>query len=181
MRLEETLEDIKREWTGHHGADSETYLPDGKRVDGKPIRFDADSGSESMSTKDSECSIDDDDDDGSFSTVSSWTTFTLPMERENHEEYYLPCGCDLVASAKEGLNEICDMFFQTLSNVVQAGNDKKTKLTNTVKSKMNEKMERKRKELAQEKRIEREMQMRNDAMHAREELAALVNLWREGK
>jgi len=36
-------------------------------------------------------------------------------------------------------------------------------------------------ELAQEKRIEREMQMRDDVMLAREELVVLANLWRERK
>jgi hypothetical protein len=49
----------------------------------------------------------------------------------------------LVASVKEGFNEIYDAFFPPLSNVVQSGNDKKTKLTCKVKSKVNDKLERK--------------------------------------
>lgn len=151
MRLEQKLEDIKREWTDH--------------------KFDADSTSELdelLSAKDSAYST---SDDGSFYSVSSWTTFTLPMEREN--KAYICGGLDVVASAKEGLGEISDMFFKT------------TRLANAVKTKIDEKMENRKQKrvdaLAQEKRIEREMQMRHDAMHAREELSALANLWREGK
>lgn len=142
MKSEENLEGVQREWTDHPVTESE-------RVDRKSkyFRFDADSRSEldeSMSANDSEYSTAAGD-DGSFSTVSSWTTFTLPMERENQESYMF-CGLDLVASAKEGLDEISDMFFKTLSNALRAGNDKKTKLTNTVKSKMNERMDRERQE-----------------------------------
>ena len=48
-----------------------------------------------------------------------------------------------MASVKEGFNEIYDAFFPPLSNVVQSGNDKKTKLTCKVKSKVNDKLERK--------------------------------------
>ena len=47
---------------------------------------------------------------------------------------------------KEGFNEIYNVLFPPLSNVVQSGNDKKTKLTYEVKSKINDKLERKRQE-----------------------------------
>eukprot|EP00985_Skeletonema_marinoi_P025835 scaffold19352_cov80-Skeletonema_marinoi.AAC.2 len=111
MRLEEMLERSQRE--EHQGADSETKL------DGL------------LSLKSSECSYSTSDED-SFSSVGSWTNFALPMNMEDQDqEYYLLCGgIDvLVASVKEGFNEIYDVFFPPLFNVVQSGNDKKTKLT----------------------------------------------------
>lgn len=97
-----------------------------------------------------------------------------------------------MSSTREGLNIMADMFLNTISNVIQAGNEKKTQLTNTMKTKFDEKMEKNRKErnekkkkrleqLAEEKRIEREIQMRNDVINAREELVAVANAWREGK
>ena len=128
-------------------------------------------------------------------SVSSWTTFTLPMERERGEynASLISCGgIDVMSSTREGLHIVADMFMHTISNVIQAGNEKKTQLTNTMKTKFDEKMEKNRKEknekkkkrleqLAEEKRIEREIQMRNDVINAREELVAVANAWREGK
>lgn len=132
--------------------------------------------------------------DETFS-VSSWTTFTLPMERERGEynASLISCGgIDVMSSTREGLHIVADMFMHTISNVIQVGNEKKTQLTNTMKTKFDEKMEKNRKErnekkkkrleqLAEEKRIEREIQMRNDVIIAREELVAVANAWREGK
>jgi hypothetical protein len=45
----------------------------------------------------------------------------------------------------------------------------------------NEKKKKRLEQLAEEKRIEREIQMRNDVINAREELVAVANAWREGK
>ena len=132
--------------------------------------------------------------DETFS-VSSWTTFTLPMERERGEynASLISCGgIDVMSSTREGLHIVADMFMHTISNVIQAGQEKKTQLTNTMKTKFDEKMEKNRKErnekkkkrleqLAEEKRIKREIQMRNDVINAREELVAVANAWREGK
>jgi hypothetical protein len=128
-------------------------------------------------------------------SVSSWTTFTLPMERERGEynASLISCGgLDVMSSTHEGFNIVADMFLNTMSNVIKAGQEKKTQLTNTMKTKFDEKMEKNRKErnekkkkrleqLAEEKRIEREIQMRNDVINAREELVAVANAWREGK
>jgi len=128
-------------------------------------------------------------------SVSSWTTFTLPMERERGEynASLISCGgLDVMSSTHEGFKIVADMFLNTISNAIQAGQEKKTQLTNTMKTKFDEKMEKNRKErnekkkkrleqLAEEKRIEREIQMRNDVIIAREELVAVANAWREGK
>jgi hypothetical protein len=128
-------------------------------------------------------------------SVSSWTTFTLPMERERGEynASLISCGeLDVMSSTKEGFYVMADMFLHTISNAIQAGQQKKTQLTNTMKTKFDEKMEKNRKarnekkkkrleQLAEEKRIEREIQMRNDVINARDELVAVANAWREGK
>lgn len=128
-------------------------------------------------------------------SVSSWTTFTLPMERERGQcnASLISCGgIDVMSSTQEGFNIVADMFLNTISNAIQASREKKTQLTNTMKTKFDEKMEKNRKErnekkkkrleqLAEEKRIEREIQMRNDVINAREELVAVANAWREGK
>lgn len=116
-------------------------------------------------------------DDGSFFSAGSIFTLATTMKRETYSSQ-TSCGfLDVMSSTGEGLNAISDMLFQTL----QAGYDKKTKLSNTVKVKMSETMEKKRQERNEKKKIEREMQIRNDVIHAREELVAVANMWREGK
>ena len=92
--------------------------------------------------------------DETFS-VSSWTTFTLPMERERGEynASLISCGgIDVMSSTREGLHIVADMFMHTISNVIQAGQEKKTQLTNTMKTKFDEKMEKNRKERNEKKK-----------------------------
>jgi len=221
MKLEDKLQGLKRKANdvdrssvdgsetsmaiingGSSGSELDTFLSvnyhcERKRTDNTSVlshEFTNDAEDTTFLTNDSSSLTTSEYDNETFS-VSSWTTFTLPMERERGEynASLISCGgLDVMSSTHEGFNIVADMFLNTMSNVIKAGQEKKTQLTNTMKTKFDEKMEKNRKErnekkkkrleqLAEEKRIEREIQMRNDVIIAREELVAVANAWREGK